>query len=308
MEQATPVKSQLETEPASSPFQPQPDVYRNSITSLYGQTEFASSSNARAALVIAHPGHELLVHGWLELVRPCVFVLTDGSGRTNEPRLDTTTKILNEIGAKPGSIYGRLSDRAAYSAILNREFDLFIRLAKELADAFTAERIDYVAGDAAEGYSPTHDVCRLIINTAVRITNQSRGSGVANFEFPLVSPPIANLAALHREDIWLQLEEKAFARKMASAKGYTSLTSEVSAALSRASADAYRIECLHRVDGISDTRGWDGERPFYEDYGEKQVTAGYYQRVLRYHDHLEPLAEALSCYAEKEHLTNAEAR
>ena len=110
--------------------------------------------DGRAALVIAHPGHELLVHGWLELARPVIFILTDGSGRTNQSRLESTTKVLNQTGAKPGSIYGRFTDRAAYAAILDREFDLFIRLASELAEALIAKRIDYVAGDAAEGYTP----------------------------------------------------------------------------------------------------------------------------------------------------------
>ena len=291
-------KFQPEAGHASFQFHLQPDLHRNSMTSSCGQTQF-TSSNARAALFIAHPGHELIVHGWLELVRPFVFVLTDGSGRTNQSRLKSTTEILNQTGAKLGSIYGRLTDNAAYSAILDREFDLFIRLAKELAEAFIAERIDYVAGDAAEGYSPTHDVCRLIIKAAVKIAYQRTGQRVANFEFPLVRPPDADRAPLHPDDIWLQLDDEAFARKLASAKGYAALTSEVLAALSRESADAYRIECLHRVDASCDTRGWNGERPFYEDHGEKQVAAGYYQRVLRYHQHIEPLAAALSCYAEK---------
>ena len=40
-----------------------------------------TSEDACTALVIGHPGHELLVHGWLEVARPIVFVFTDGSGR-----------------------------------------------------------------------------------------------------------------------------------------------------------------------------------------------------------------------------------
>ena len=171
------------------------------------------SSKVRAALFIAHPGHELLVHGWVELAKPLVFVLTDGSGRTNQSRLKSTTEILNQTGAKLGCIYGRLTDRAAYAAILDREFDLFIRLAKDLAEAFVAERIDYVAGDAAEGCSPTHDICRLIINAEVKIAYQRTGQAVANFEFALVRPPDADLAALHPDDIWLQLDESGYAEK-----------------------------------------------------------------------------------------------
>jgi hypothetical protein len=60
--------------------------------------------DARTALVIGHPGYELMVHGWLELTQPLVFVLTDGSGRSNQSRLASTTKILNRAGAKQGSI------------------------------------------------------------------------------------------------------------------------------------------------------------------------------------------------------------
>src|SRR5438874_3141732 len=93
------------------------------------------------------------------------------------------------------------------------EFDVFIRLAKDLAEAFVAERIDYVAGDAAEGCSPTHDICRLIINAEVKIAYQRTGQAVANFEFALVRPPDADLAALHPDDIWLQLDESGYAEK-----------------------------------------------------------------------------------------------
>ena len=41
-----------------------------------------------AALVIAHPGHELRIHHWLERARPVTFVLTDGSGHTDHSRIE----------------------------------------------------------------------------------------------------------------------------------------------------------------------------------------------------------------------------
>jgi len=252
-----------------------------------------SISETRAALVIAHPGHELMVHGWLELARPLVFVFTDGSGRTNRPRLESTTKILDQASAKRGCIYGRLTDQDAYAAILDREVDLFIKLAKELAEAFTAQRIDYVAGDAAEGYSPTHDVCRLIINEAIKIARRATEQKVENFEFYL-RPRQINCEAPRPGDIYLKLDEEAFARKIAMAKGYTALTDEVSAALSRSPIEAFREERLHRVEMNGDNNYWGSQRPFYEQYGEQQVAAGHYDRVLRYREHIEPLAKALS--------------
>src|SRR6267142_5714397 len=143
-------------------------------------------ADIRTALVIGHPGHELLLHGWLEVTHPFVFVFTDGSGRSNQSRLPSTTKILNQTGAKCGSVYGRLTDAAGYAAILSHEFDLFVQLARELAGAFVAERIDYVAGDAFEGYNPMHDACRLVVDAAVTVANRMRGHRVANFEFSLI--------------------------------------------------------------------------------------------------------------------------
>ncbi len=73
----------------------------------------------RAALVVAHPGHELRVHHWMERARPVVFVLTDGSGSAHSSRLASTTAVLEQAGARPGSIYGRLSDRDLYRALLD---------------------------------------------------------------------------------------------------------------------------------------------------------------------------------------------
>src|SRR4051794_29308473 len=53
----------------------------------------------RAALVVAHPGHELRVHGWIEAVRPLVHVLTDGSGSSGRSRLESTRRVLGPTGA-----------------------------------------------------------------------------------------------------------------------------------------------------------------------------------------------------------------
>ena len=35
------------------------------------------------------------------------------------------------------------------------------------------------------------------------------------------------------------------------------------------------------------------EPPYYERYGEQQVAAGHYDRVIRYRAHIQPLVDAL---------------
>ena len=76
------------------------------------------SRTPHAALVMAHPGHELRIHGWLERTRPLPFVLTDGSGHTSSSRLASTTRVLTAAGAQPaGVLYGQLTDREVYQAL-----------------------------------------------------------------------------------------------------------------------------------------------------------------------------------------------
>src|SRR5687767_773396 len=87
----------------------------------------------RAMLVIAHPGHELRVHGWLETARPRVWVLTDGSGRTQQSRIDSTTRVLESTGAVRGSVYGQMSDADVYNAVLSHDHRRFIDLVDQLA-------------------------------------------------------------------------------------------------------------------------------------------------------------------------------
>src|SRR5215831_20493662 len=120
-------------------------------------------ATARAVLVVGHPGHELRVYGWLTKVRPVVHVLTDGSGGEGTSRLASTTALLEEVGASRGSIYGRMTDREIYAAMLAGDHGCFIALAEELAVTLVNTGADLVAGDAIEGFNPSHDVCRYIV-------------------------------------------------------------------------------------------------------------------------------------------------
>jgi hypothetical protein len=260
------------------------------------QAKPANAPGAGCALVVAHPGHELMVYGWLEQARPLVFVLTDGSGRSNHSRLGSTTKIIHQVGAQAGSIYGRFTDAAAYAAVLNHDYDVFVDLARELSEAFIVERIECVAGDALEGYNSVHDVCRLVVNAAVTLASRRREHQIANFEFSLVNQPESDLRTPAADDLWLQLDEGAFARKISAAEGYAELAGEVFEALARAPVNAFRVERLVPVAEAAANR-FDGEAPFYERYGEKQVAAGHYREVLRYAEHIAPLVEALHEFA-----------
>lgn len=183
-------------------------------------------------MVVAHPSHELRLHGWLQIARPHVFVLTDGSGRTGESRLSATTKVLEDAGATRGTIYGRFTDLDVYTAFLNHDYDLFISLAEELAEQFDHHQVEYVVGDSAEGYNSTHDACRLVMNAAIEIVRRKFKREIDNFDYAVVGQPEECPEAIRPEAIWLSLDDETFVRKIAAVKAYNSkLAVDVEAAL-----------------------------------------------------------------------------
>jgi hypothetical protein len=254
----------------------------------------------RAALVIAHPGHELRVYHWLSLVRPQVFILTDGSGYSGQSRLERTTTILESLGGRPGSIYGQLTDAEVYAAILNGQLDLFVDLAVELAEALIQHRIEYVVGDAAEGYNPTHDVCRFVINAAIKIARE-KACPIDNFEVLLAENPAANGDNKTREAISIVADHDMQSRKLQAAQGYSELVADVNRIIEQEGADSLKTEYLHRPLHVGPEDLFK-EAPHYEIHGARQVAAGRYQQVISYREHVLPIAAGLIQFAGSEGL------
>ena len=264
-----------------------------------------------SALVVAHPGHQARLHGWLELARPRVFVITDGSGHSGRPRLEATTEYLKSVGVEPGRIYGQHTDREVYRRTLNRDFDFFVRLADELAESLSELRVAFVAGDAAEGYNSIHDICRLVTDAAVEMLTRD-GRAAASFDFPVINRPDDCPEGLLELSVWLRLDDQTLSRKLGAAREYyPELLDEVWAALGGdgagpmreyldftnkaggACAEAFRVECLRPVAAARPGRDGGAAKPFYELHGERQVAAGLYDHVIRYREHVAPIAERL---------------
>lgn len=256
-------------------------------------------NGVRAALVIAHPGHELCIYGWLKLVRPRVFILTDGSGHSGSSRLSRTSGVLTGIGAEPGSFYGRFSDIAIYDALLNHQIDLFLDLARELAAQITSEKINCVVGDAREGYNPTHDVCRLVIDAAVEMARQTNGHEISNLQFSVTGRPNACPTGPQTQPICLNLDESMFEQKLVAARNYPELRDELESLIRSHSEESFRNEYLYPVNDDDNGVGPDLSDIFYEKYGEARVKEGYYKQVIRYHEHVLPLALSLKQAAKK---------
>ena len=254
----------------------------------------SATDHGPPALVVAHPGHELRLHGWMERRKPTVFVLTDGSGHSRRSRLDSTTCVLQRCGATPGSIYGRFTDAELYALILGGQTSRLCALAGELADQLVLLRISTLVGDGVEGYNPSHDLCQYLMRAAARLAAARTGRPTACYQYPVVGHPGDG-----REEppgdgtVQLTLDPPTVQRKLAAAASYPELKDEVEQALAKYGHAAFAVECLRRSDLRREEERLSREPPFYETHGERQVAAGYYASVIRYKQHFQPLVRAL---------------
>lgn len=232
-------------------------------------------------LIVAHPGHELLLHGWISRNKPVVHVLTSGT------RLGRTADLLRNLGAHPSTIFGRLSDREAYAMIVERNSALLLSLVTELADQLERDRPAIIVGDAAEGHNPVHDLCRLIAGSAIAMA----GVSTKQYEYAVVNHPHSFA------EIAIDLDAAEYAAKMESARGQAALLTDIEELLARHGADAYRREALGPV--VDWTAIGGHEAALYERYGEERVAAGRYMKVIRRREHMLPLRDALRAEVEK---------
>ncbi len=263
-------------------------------------TGSAEPQSHPTALVMAHPGHELRVHAWLARTRPRVFVLTDGSGHQGHGRLASTTKVLAQAGATCGPVFGRLSDRAAYQLILNRDVGAVTALAGELAAAFAQEQVGMVASDAVEGFNPVHDLCWVLTDAAARMATRRSGQLVRHYDFALEAAPDSRAVGSCSDGlVRLVLDAAAWQRKLEAVQAYAELRYEVERSFAGHGEDAFRVELLRPVDANRTLAERVGVPPFYESFGERRVAAGVYDRVLRFREHFLPLADAVRDWAAK---------
>ena len=246
-----------------------------------------------SAIVVAHPGHELRVFHWMERMRPLYCCFTEGSGGGGSSRMPSTDVVLERVGSRPGPVYGRYSDKEIYRILLAGQTDVFVALVEELAELFVSEGIDEVVGDAVEGFNPSHDVCRFVIDGAVALARRRTQQPIDNQDFVLDGRPDACPEACRDAATWVRLDDAALDRKIDAALQYPELRPEVHAALERYGRGAFAVECLRPVTTALMLDALDGELPFYERYGEQRVRDGRYAEIIRYRQHVLPVRAAI---------------
>ena len=255
-----------------------------------------TSTTSSTALILSHPGHELRVLGWLETVRPLVLILTDGSGHTTQPRIELSCQLIEGAGGRLGALCGKFTDQQFYQAILEQDLSFFIQLQTLICDTLREQQIDLVVGDSIEGYNPSHDLCRSLIDSAVHDLQQISGRTVQNYEFPLVDSPSA---WSDREGAWCHtLNPTEQKWKLAQIRDYAqkvggTLLEEVEEMLAQFGEDILGEEWFSPSTSGQELSHFEETPPFYERHGARQVSAGYYQRAIEFRQHMLPLISAL---------------
>jgi hypothetical protein len=252
----------------------------------------------KAALIVAHPGHELRVFHWMEKHKPLYFCITDGSGREGKSRTGSTAKLLEGVGATEGSIFGRYTDLEIYQFLLEGRHEVFADLLRELSQGLIAHDIRVVAGDAPEGANPTHDLCRHLIDNAVAVAERALGHRIANYEFVLDAPPNDCPPELRSSAVWVHLDEAALERKVEAALAYTELRGETEEGLKYYGKKAFAIECLIPSTTRSAVEKFEHEAPAYERYGREGVerfgkSFGKYDEVITFQKHVKPAVRVI---------------
>jgi hypothetical protein len=245
---------------------------------------------SRSALIVAHPGHELRIHHWLERARPLVFVLTDGSGSVGESRIASTMRVLAATGARRGTVFGRFSDHALYRAMMTGDVEPIAAATLEIVESLVSHDIDVVVADSCEFYNPGHDLCRVVANLAVERAGAARGKTIRNYDYSVTGSP--DVHGADGEEMTV-LDDASLQRKLDAAMLYPELKRDVESALRLYKPEAFRVEALRPVPADGAIPRPDGQ-PLYESTGEEHVAAGRFPTVLRHAGHFKPFVAALS--------------
>ena len=254
-------------------------------------------SYRRAALVMGHPGHELKVFGWITTHHPRVYVLTDGSGQNGVSRLSATENLLAQLGAERGEIFGAATDAEIYEAILEQRVSFFLNILDAMAESFISHSIDFVAGDLSEGFNPTHDLCRELIDAAVALVQRARKVSIPNYGFSLTEGESSYEPSHDRDCMHLRLDDDLLCRKLQAARSYAGLSGEIQSAIQHYGEEYFGVECLKKNNLTAPPPWAESGKPHYERWGEQRKTEGKYVSVIRYREHIVPIVTAIREHA-----------
>jgi hypothetical protein len=250
----------------------------------------------QTCLLVGHPGHELVVHGWASRHRPRVYVVTDGSGSAQQSRLGSSRRVLDGLGLEAGNCFGVMTDRQAYEAILSGDEAPFVELVHKVASELVVRELGVLASDAFEGYNPVHDLVRVLADATARVLMRWTGRPIQRLEIDLADPPLPRPAG--EQPVVVELTDAEWEHKRRAAENYPELAREFELMLATRGVGGLRRECLHPIVSERPLPRFEGGAR-YEHFGEERVRSGAYGTVLRLDTHFLPLVARIDARLER---------
>jgi hypothetical protein len=242
-----------------------------------------------SVLLIAHPGHELLLHGWLQKDRPVVAALTDGSGGSGQDRTAYSRAVIESAGGSCSAIFGYFSDRDCYASILNNDRTIFDTWVAQVTGEIVRHASPALVCDPLEFYNPMHDLANAIGQAAAQAAAARIGQPVKVLSYPITRPHPG------QKVVTIRLSPKALEEKRNAARSYTPLAAEV---------ESFEpvLESSREALFLDDLFSWPDTSPVpvaYEVTGQDRIRAGRYPDLITYADHVAPMARRIleSCGA-----------
>jgi len=242
-------------------------------------------------LILAHPGHELRIHHWLELKKPRIYLLTDGSGGHHSARTRYSRDVVEAAGATAGAIFGDIPDTVWYKALLAGDSGVFADVLTRIRADLSGMQDVQIVSDAVDGYNPMHDLAYAFGNALNRLLQSTKPG-----RKQLCSAAVPNVSGV--VEVEIQLDSAARARKVAAVKAYTPLADEARQILDR------DPQCFDRELLISQHFDWDAPwTPEWERVGKERVAKKVYDRCITYKDNVQPVAQQLMSESDPHHLS-----
>lgn len=189
--------------------------------------------------------------------------------------------MLALAGATPGPVFGAMSDKSWYQAILAKDDGPFRDVVdRAVCSVDTASSVTVVA-DAVDGYNPVHDLTAAI---GEAVAAQLKGRA-ANVSF-LASAAVPGVAGKISVDV--TLDDAAQGRKRAAVAAYAPLAEEARRIFEEAP-ESFGREVL-----IQQDFDWpDDFEPHWETFARERVASGRYVDPITYRSHVLPVARAI---------------
>lgn len=258
-----------------------------------GTTLITTIGTPPTMLFVAHPGHELRIHGWLHKARPVLSILTAGSRSTGNPeRIEATVASTTRDGLYLDALGGQVLDRDFYRLVEAGDVAPFHTWVDQLASQLTHRQVRRLVIDGYQLYSITHDIAHVIGRVAAAEASKALGWTIEVLHYPVVPFELGGAIDFGQPSFAVALSEAEFQTKLAAIEAYPDIKAEFDEVVRIEGLNASRTETFFRPPPISVLVRNPQSKPVYEHFGELRVAKKLYEVVLRWH-HVEAILRPL---------------